>query len=234
MILFLLACTPEQVTGALVDVRTGAGLSGLRVTATQVSGKCEPLTSDVTDGAFAFPKPCRGDYALTLDDPERMLLVEPGPLPESLALRAWPIPSETVAGVFLAGDAGTVEVPAIGRVRELTLLDKPDRVRFPEILPETWPLADGWVVVVGTDLAGLDASLVPLVDAPERRFGSPELPRIVPAWKYLAADAPLGEGCLSDAASGRVLAGCPRSAITPNGDFAVLVGDRLAMFRLAP
>lgn len=236
MIVLWLACTPEQVTGTLVDVRTGAGLSGLHVAATHVSGKCEPLSSEVVDGEFTFPKPCHGPYALSLDDPERTLLVEPGPLPASLLVRAWPIPAAATSGVFLAGDGGTVELAPIGRTREATLADASEVVRFPDVLPETWPLADGWVVVVGADLAGLDTSLVQLVDAPERRFGSDELPRIVPAWKYLdvTSDAPLGEGCLSDAASGRVLAGCPRSALAAGGDYAVVVGDRLAMFRLAP
>lgn len=242
MIVLLLACAPEIVSGTLVDVRTGLGLSGLRVEASHVAGRCDTLASDVVDGVFTFPKPCRGDYALALDDPERMVLVEPGPLPESLVVRAWPIPPSATEGVFLVDDSGTLAVPALGRERQLTLLGKTDVVRFPDVLPETWPIADGWIVVIGTDLAGLDASLIRLVDAPERRFGSPDLPQLVPAWKYLGvalpadgemvpSDAALGEGCVSDSAAGRKIAGCPASSISPGGDYAVYVGDRLAMFR---
>ena len=215
MILFLACTTPEVISGTLVDVR-GPGLSGLRVVATSSKERCDVLTADVVDGVFTLPKPCRGEYALTVDDPAWTVLVEPGPLPPALALRAWPIPAAATEGAFLVGE-DIVPVRPIGRVRGGRSL---------EVLPEPWPIADGWVVLVGGDLVDLDAALVPLVDTTVA--GLP--------WKALgvAGDAVLGATCVSDTAAGRSISGCPVSAIAPLGDYAAVIGDRLAMFRLAP
>lgn len=235
MLILLVACAdPEAVSGTVVDALTGAPVAG-EVVATPAKADCAVLRAEVVDGAFALPPPCRGEYAVAMADPSWTIEFEPARLRGPLALKAWPVPAAD--GVWLVHGGSAVALTPVARTRELTVLGKPDIVRFPDVVPDPEIVVShgDWLVIAG----GLtNPPLATLRAAAARRFGDPATPRQVPPWRYLNVDLP-EDGVVQAVSTvidtARVVAGTGRMGIADDavapGEYAVARGDRMVIVR---
>lgn len=180
------ACKPEPFTasGTLTDARTQAPLAGVSLTL-QADGDC-PAVEVVTgpDGAWSAPNlPCGPAWTVTPSDPG-WYRPEPAPVGTATPLTAWRAPQDT--GVYTV--RGTEVTPLVTHtgLDVLRILDSTEEVRFPLEIPGTLPRVAGDTVLLLVGAPVGEATFVPLVLSPERRwFGTKEAPKPVDPWVYL-------------------------------------------------
>jgi hypothetical protein len=246
-LLFLTGCGGATVNGKAVDGRTGEPISGftLKASATSDSASmtCQFFDSEVAeDGSFSFSELCSGTSYVLESLEEDLWLAKDHEIPDggvegTFELKVYRAPKGS--GLYrIEGDGSMTALKTAADIKQETLKDTEEIVRYPSTVPNNVPLigADQELLIVGNPAA---FKFVPLVrDENERRFANDV--KLDPWWfvgvrfesdtKWERLDPEPDAGKVEDLADDKRAARWMSGSALPAGRYAVFRDDDRRMY----